>query len=101
MTTPNDNSGSERPSGPESFSESDDSPPTQSDASLVPPPGKPPTAVAAGPDPALPPQPRRFGESWRQPGWRRRTPFAQFVTEVFNTLDAAADRIAETLRLRR
>ena len=100
MTIPNDHDSGERPSSPESFSGSDESPPTQSDSSLVPPPGKPPTAIGAEPDPALPPQPRRFGESWRQPGWRPRPPFAQFVSEIFNTLDAVADRIAETLRLR-
>lgn len=100
MTAPNDNPGSERPGGPESFSGPDESPPTQSDSSLVPPPAKPPTAVGAGPDPALPPKPRQFGESWRQPGWRHRTSFAHFVTEIFNTLDAVGDRIAETLRLR-
>lgn len=99
MTMPNDPDG-ERPGGPESFSSSEESPPTQSDSSLVPPPGKPPTAVGAGPDPEFPLRPRQFGESWRQPGWGHRTPFAHFVTEIFNTLDAVADRIAETLRLR-
>ena len=100
MIVPNDDQRNERPSGPESFSASDETPPTQSDSSLVPPPDKPPTAIGAGPDPAFPPHPRRHGESWRQPGWRRRTPFAQALTEIFNALDAVADRIAETLRLR-
>lgn len=98
MTGPNDH-GSERRTGPESFSASDQSPPTQPEGGLVPPPPKPPTAVSAEGAP-LPPNPRRHSESWRQPGWGHRTSFAHFVTEIFNTLDAVGDRIAETLRLR-
>ena len=99
MTTPNEQPGAERPSGPESFSP-DDSPPTQAEGALVPPPRKPPTALGAAAE-SFPPNPARAWESWRQPGWRHRTPFAQFATEIFDTLDAIADRIAEELGLRR
>lgn len=99
MTTPNDHPGAERPSGPESSSP-DDSPPTQTEGALVPPPRKPPTALGAAAE-SFPPNPARPSESWRRPGWRHRTPFAQLATEIFNTLDAIADRIAEELRLRR
>lgn len=100
MMAPNDNPDGERPAGPESFSGSDESPPTQPEGALVPPPPKPPTAASAEPDPS-PPNPRRHSESWRQPGWRHRTPFAHLVTEIFDALDLVADRIADTLRLRR
>src|SRR5690242_7860495 len=100
MTTPNDETGGERPTGPESFPAPGESPPTQPEGALVPPPPKPPTAVGAEAAP-LPPNPRRHSESWRQPGWRHRTPFANVVTEIFDALDTVADRIAETLRLRR
>jgi len=63
----------DRPEGPESFS-ADDTPPTQPEGALVPPP--------------------------RKPGWQHRTRFAQFVTEIFNAIDGVADRIAERLGLR-
>jgi hypothetical protein len=91
----------ERPTGPESISPSDESPPTQTEGALVPPPRKPPTAVDAAADPLFPPNPRR-----RVEGWRRRVgpgsgiSFAQFATEFLDAVDAVADRIAETLRLR-
>ena len=100
MTIPNDNPGGERPAGPESLSSADESPPTQSDPDLVPPPRKPPTAVGAAADPFFPRRPRRHKESWRQPGWGHRTRFAHIVTEIFDVLDAVADRIADTLRPR-
>ena len=99
MSTPNEQPRGERPPGPESFS-ADDSPPTQAEGALVPPPRKPPTAVGAAAE-SFPPNPARFSEPWRRPGWAHRTRFAQLATEIFNTLDAIADRIAEGLRLRR
>ena len=98
MTTPNEPSGAERPTGPESFS-SDDPPPTQTEGALVPPPRKPPTAIGAAAE-SFPPNPARFSEPWRRPGWAHRTRFAQIATQIFDTLDAIADRIAEELRLR-
>lgn len=99
MSLPNEQPGGERPAGPESSSTSD-SPPTQTEGALVPPPRKPPTAVGAAAE-SFPPNPARFSEPWRRPGWAHRTRFAQLATEIFNTLDAIADRIAEELRLRR
>lgn len=99
MPTPNEEPGAERPAGPESFS-AHDTPPTQTEGALVPPPRKPPTAVGAAAD-SFPPNPARHSEPWRRPGWGRRTRFAQLATEIFNTLDAIADRIAEQWRLRR
>jgi hypothetical protein len=98
MSQPNEQPGAERPAGPESLS-TDDAPPTETEGALIPPPRKPPTALSASAE-SLPPNPARFSEPWRQPGWGRRTAFAQLATEIFNTLDAVADRIAEELRLR-
>ena len=99
MSTPNEPPAGARPEGPESF-ETDDAPPTQTEGALVPPPRKPPTAIGAGAEP-FPPNPQRFAEPWRRPGRRHRTRFAQLATEIFNALDAIADRLAEELRLRR
>lgn len=99
MSSPNEQPDGECPTGPESSSTSD-SPPTQTEGALVPPPRKPPTAIGAAAE-SFPPNPARFSEPWRRPGWRHRTRFAQIATEIFNTLDAIADRIAEELRLRR
>lgn len=99
MSTPNEQPGGERPAGPESFS-GDESPATQPEGGLVPPPPKPPTALGAGADPLFPSNPQRHQEAWRQPGWGHRTRFAQFATEIFDALDGVADRIAEILRLR-
>lgn len=99
MPTANEQPGAERPAGPESSS-ADDSPPTQSEGALVPPPRKPPTAIGAAAE-SFPPNPARFSEPWRRPGWKRRTRLAQLATQIFDTLDAIADRIAEELRLRR
>ena len=98
MTTPNEQPSAERPTGPESLS-SDVPAPTQTEGALVPPPRKPPTALGASAE-SFPPNPSRFSEPWRRPGWGRRTRFAQFATQIFDTLDAIADRIAEELRLR-
>ena len=98
MTTPDEQPGAERPTGPESFS-GDEPPPTQTEGALVPPPRKPPTAVGAAAE-SFPPNPARFSEPWRRPGWGHRTRFAQLATQIFDTLDAIADRIAEELRLR-
>ena len=98
MSTPNEQPGAERPAGPESLSP-DNAPPTQTEGALAPPPRKPPTAIGAAAE-SFPPDPARFSEPWRRPGWRHRTPVAQLATEIFNTLDAIADRIAEQLRLR-
>src|SRR5881275_829102 len=99
MSTPNEQPGAERPAGPESFPTEGASPPTETEGALVPPPRKPPTAVSASAE-SFPPNPARFSEPWRRPGWRPGTRFAQLATEIFNTLDAIADRIAEELRLR-
>ena len=98
MSIPNEQPGAERPEGPESFS-ADEAPPTQTEGALVPPPGKPPTAVGADAE-SFPPDPARFSEPWRRPGWGHRTRVAQLATEIFDTLDAIADRIAQQLRLR-
>ncbi|MFL5613105.1 MAG: hypothetical protein ACJ796_05530 [Gemmatimonadaceae bacterium] len=98
MSKPNEQPGAERPAGPESLS-ADDAPSTQAEGALVPPPRKPPTALGASAE-SFPPNPARFSESWRRPGLGRRTAFTQLATEIFNTLDAIADRIAEELRLR-
>jgi hypothetical protein len=98
MSLSNEQPGAERPAGPESVSP-DDSPPTQAEGALVPPPRKPPTALAAAAE-AFPPNPARFSEPWRRPGWGHRTGFAQLATRIFDTLDVIADRIAEELRLR-
>jgi hypothetical protein len=98
MTTPNEQPGAERPAGPESFSPHD-APPTQTEGALVPPPGKPPTAIGAAAE-SFPPDPARFSEAWRRPGWGHRTRAAQLATKIFDTLDAIGDRIAEQLRLR-
>lgn len=98
MSTPNEQPGAEHPAGPESFS-TDDAPPTETEGALVPPPRKPPTAIDAAAE-SFPPNPGRFSEPWRRPGWRQRTRFAQLATEIFDTLDAIADRIAEQWRLR-
>lgn len=100
MATPNEQSGGERPSGPESFSAFDESPPTQPEGGLIPPPRKPPTAIGAAADPLFPPNRQRRVEDWRQPGWGHRTPYAHLATAIFDALDAVADRIAQTLRLR-
>ena len=99
MSSPNEQPDAERPVGPESLSR-DDSPPTQAEGAVVPPPRKPPTAIGAAAE-SFPPNPARFSEPWRRPGWGQRTRFAQLATEIFNTLDAIADRIADGLRLRR
>lgn len=99
MSSLNEPPDAERPAGPESSS-MDESPATQTEGALVPPPRKPPTAVGAAAE-SFPPNPARFSEPWRRPGWAHRTRFAQLATEIFNTLDAIADRIAEELRLRR
>lgn len=98
MSTPYEQPDAERPAGPESLSP-DDAPPTQTDSALVPPPRKPPTANGADAE-AFPPDPSRFAEPWRRPGWRHRTRVAQLATEIFDTIDAIADRIAQQLRLR-
>ena len=98
MSTPYEQPEAERPAGPESLS-SADAPPTQTEGALVPPPRKPPTAVGAAAE-AFPPDPTRMSEPWRRPGWGHRTRVAQLATEIFNTLDAIADRIAQNFRLR-
>lgn len=98
MSTPNEQPGAERPAGPESFLP-EDAPPTQSEGALVPPPGKPPTAIGAAAE-SLPPEPAKFSEPWRRPGWGHRTRVARLATQIFDTLDAIGDRIAEQLRLR-
>lgn len=97
--TPNEQPDAERPAGPESFLE-DEARPTQPEGALGPPPRKPPTAVGAGAEPLFPPNPRRFTEPWRRPGWRGRTRLARLTTELFDALDGVADRIAEGLGLR-
>jgi hypothetical protein len=98
VSLPNEQPSAERPAGPESFS-TDDTPPTQTEGALVPPPRKPPTALAAAAE-AFPPNPARFSEPWRRQGWGHRTRVAQLATKIFDTLDVIADRIAEELRLR-
>src|SRR5436309_4567342 len=99
MSTHNEQPGEGRPEGPESLS-ADDAPPTETQGGLVPPPRKPPTAIGAAAE-SFPPNPARFREPWRRPGWGQRTLFAQLATEIFDTLDAIGDRIAEQLGLRR
>jgi hypothetical protein len=69
MFVPNEPPSAERPEGPESFSESDESPQTQPEGALVPPPRKPPTALGAEADPLFPGNPRRV-RSWRESGWQ-------------------------------
>lgn len=98
MSAPNEQSGAERPAGPE-LSSAEDTPPTEPEGALIPPPRKPPTALGAAAE-SFPPNPARFSEPWRRPGWRRRTKFAQLATEIFDTLDGIADRIAKQLGLR-
>ena len=98
MSTPYEQPDAEGPGGPEPLSP-DDAPATQTDGALVPPPRKPPSAIGAAAE-AVPPDPSRFAEPWSRPGWRHRTRVAQLATEIFNTIDAIADRIAEQLRLR-
>lgn len=98
MTTPNEPPAAERPDGPESFSP-DDTPPTETAGALVPPPRKPPTAIGAAAE-SFPPNPARFSEPWRRRGWKAPTRFARLATQLFDTLDAIGDRIAEELRLR-
>ena len=98
MSTPNEQSGEGRPAGPESVSP-DQAPPTQAEGALVPPPRKPPTAIGAAAE-SFPPNPRRFSEPWRRPALGDRPRFAQLATQIFDTLDAIADRIAKELRLR-
>jgi hypothetical protein len=98
MSTPNEQHGAERPAGPESSSP-DDAPPTQAEGALVPPPPKPPTAIGAAAE-SFPPNPAGVAVRWGPSGWQHRTRFAQLATEIFDTLDAIADRIAEQLRLR-
>jgi len=92
MSIPNEQPHGDRPAGPEAFSP-DEAPPTQTEGALVPPPPKPPTALAAAAE-AFPPNPARFSEPWRRPGWGHRTRFAQLATRIFDTLDVIADRIA-------
>ena len=97
MHDPNEQPNAERPAGPESSS-ADDEPQTQPEGSLVPPPGKPPTAVGAADE--SPFNPRRFVEAWRQPGWRGKSRIENVATEILDALDQVADRIAERLGLR-
>ena len=98
MSTPNEPPAAERPEGPESLLP-DDAPPTQTEGALVPPPRKPPTAISAAAE-SSPPNPARFTEPWRRPGWRPPPRFAQLATQILDTLDAIGDRIAKELRLR-
>ncbi|HEY2376010.1 MAG TPA: hypothetical protein VGH98_08560 [Gemmatimonadaceae bacterium] len=99
MSIPNEHADRKRPEGPDAFS-ADDTPPTQSQGALVPPPRKPPTAVSADADSSFPFNPRRFRDAWRQPGWQGKSRVARLATEFFDALDEAADRIAERLKLR-
>jgi hypothetical protein len=86
----------ERPRSPES-STPDESPSTAPGSALVPPPKVPATALAASGEPS---PPRRFGEPWRQPGWRARNRFERLANEIFDAIDGFADRIASELGLR-
>jgi len=94
--SPDDPKDGERPQPPDWLSP-DEAPPTQPSGDLVPPPDKPPAALAASGEP---PPPRRFGEPWRQPGWRGRNRFEQLANEIFDAIDGFADRIASELGLR-
>ena len=65
---------------------------------LVPPPRKPPTAVAASPAPAPGEKPIAV-RAWRR-GGQPLSAVAGFVNGVFDVLDAVGDTIAETVGLR-
>ena len=99
MSIPNEHADGERPEGPNAFW-ANDTPTTQPDGALVPPPRKPPTSVGADADSSFPFNPKRFIGAWRQPGWQGKGRFARLATELFDALDRAADRIAERLGLR-
>ena len=86
----------ERSQPPES-STPDEAPKTEPGGALVPPPNNPPTAIGAS---AEPPVPRRFGEPWRQPGWRARNRLERLANDILDAIDGFADRIASELGIR-
>jgi hypothetical protein len=79
--------------------EDDFRPDTQPAGELVPPPRKPPTAVAsAAPDPAPGERPIAV-RAWRRTG-RPLSALGGFVNGVFDVLDSLGDSIAEGVGLR-
>ena len=85
-----------RPEGPEA-NESEKEPETQPAGSLVPPSGKPPTAIGADAEPP-PINPRRVREPWRQQGWRKSW-LAETVNQILDSADGLADKIRAQLGL--
>lgn len=72
-----------------------DRPPDPSDAAA---PDDSPRTV---PSNALVPQkPRHFVEALRRSGWRAPSTLEQFATQLFDALDAFADRVANELGIR-
>jgi hypothetical protein len=95
---PADNGSDEsRPEGPESFA-NHVGPKPEPAGSLVPPPWKPPTAVGAAAEPP-PLNPKGFREAWRQRTWRRDW-IGATVSQLLDSVDELADRIATQLGLR-
>jgi hypothetical protein len=85
-----------RPEGPEAY-ESEKGPETQPAGSLVPPSGKPPTAIGADAEPP-PTNPGRFPEMWRMRGWRQSW-LAETVNQILDSADGLADKIRAQLGL--